>query len=138
MSFEAVSSNALDKDEFFIEMLNQSQRLRIKQIDDLKKSSNEKSNECFFYVHFELIDTSQIVKIGFNVKVNADKSIYIGEGAKLYPLLSFASGIKGEAIKCTKEDIDTLKGLEFNAKTVRRKFGNKPYYVIIPISEGDE
>ena len=53
-------------------------------------------------------------------------------------LSSFASGIKGEAIRCRKEDIDTLKGLEFNAKSVRRKFGNKAYYVIIPFSEGDE
>lgn len=138
MSFEAVSSNNVDKDEFFIELLNEDKRLRIKQIDDLKSSNNGKSDEFFFYVHFEIVETSQIVKIGFNVKVNEDKTIYIGEGAKFYPILSFASGIKGQAIRCTKEDIDTLKGLDFYAKAVRRKFGNKSYYVIIPTSEGDE
>ena len=138
MSFEAVSSNGLDKDEFFIELLNNNKRLKIHQIDDLKPSKNGKDNEFFFYVHFKVLDSSQIVKIGFNVKVNEDNTIYVGEGAKLYPILSFASGIKGEAIRCRKEDIDTLKGLEFNAKSVRRKFGNKAYYVIIPFSEGDE
>ena len=138
MSFEAVSSNGLDKDEFFIELLNNIKRLKIHQIDDLKPSKNGKDNEFFFYVHFKVLDSSQVVKIGFNVKVNEDNTIYVGEGAKLYPILSFASGIKGEAIRCRKEDIDTLKGLEFNAKSVRRKFGNKAYYVIIPFSEGDE
>lgn len=138
MSFEAVSSNGLDKDEFFIELLNNNKRLKIHQIDDLKPSKNGKDNEFFFYVHFKVLDSSQVVKIGFNVKVNEDNTIYVGEGAKLYPILSFASGIKGEAIRCRKEDIDTLKGLEFNAKSVRRKFGNKAYYVIIPFSEGDE
>lgn len=138
MSFEAVSSNGLDRDEFFIELLNENKRLRIHQIDDLKPSKNGKDNEFFFYVHFKVLDSSQIVKIGFNVKVNEDNTIYVGEGAKLYPILSFASGIKGEAIRCRKEDIDTLKGLEFYAKSVRRKFGNKAYYVIIPFSEGDE
>ena len=138
MSFEAVSSNGLDKDEFFIELLNNNKRLKIHQIDDLKPSKNGKDNEFFFYVHFKVLDSSQVVKIGFNVKVNEDNTIYVGEGAKLYPILSFASGIKGEAIRCRKEDIDTLKGLEFNAKSVRRKFGNKAYYVIIPVSEGDE
>ena len=104
----------------------------------MKPSKNGKDNEFFFYVHFKVLDSSQVVKIGFNVKVNEDNTIYVGEGAKLYPILSFASGIKGEAIRCRKEDIDTLKGLEFNAKSVRRKFGNKAYYVIIPFSEGDE
>ena len=53
MSFEAVSSNGLDKDEFFIELLNNNKRLKIHQIDDLKPSKNGKDNEFFFYVHFK-------------------------------------------------------------------------------------
>jgi len=138
MSFEAVSSNGIDRDEFFIELLNNPEGLKIKRIDDLKSSNNGKANEYFFYIHFLILSTSQVVKIGFNVKLNEDETIYVGEGAKLYPLLSFASGIKGEAIRCRKEDIDGLLGLEFNAKSVRRKFGNKSYYVLIPISSGDE
>jgi hypothetical protein len=138
MVFEAVSSNGIDKDEFFIDLLNNPKALTIKRIDDLKPSNNGKPSEHFFYIHFEIIKTSEIVKIGFNVKLNEDGTIYIGEGAKLYPLLSFASGIKGEAIRCNKDDIDGLIGLEFNAKSVRRKFGNKSYYVLIPTSKGDE
>jgi len=72
MVFEAVSSNGIDKDEFFIDLLNNPKSLTIKRIDDLKPSNNGKPSEHFFYIHFEIIKTSEIVKIGFNVKLNED------------------------------------------------------------------
>ena len=37
------------------------------------------------------------------------------------------------------QDIDeALNGLKFKAKALRKKFGRKPYFVLVPISEGVE
>jgi len=54
-------------------------------------------------------------------------------------LLSFVSGIKNDAIRCTKKDIDdALSDLEFEASASKEKKGNKKWYVIRPISKGGE
>lgn len=133
--FEAIPE--LDDDEFFMKLMNKPHKLRISGIGDLRESNNGKGH--YFYIDFVLVETSQEVGIGFNVKVNDDGTLYVGEGAKLYPLLSFVSGIEHDAIRCTKEDIDdALSDLEFEAKASREKKGNKKWYVIRPISKGGE
>ena len=105
-------------------------------IGELKESNN--GNGHYFYIDFTLVETSQEVGIGYNVKLNKDGSLYVGAGAKLYPLLSHISGIEDDAIQCTKEDIDdALLGLEFEAKASRVKNRNKKWYVIVPINRGE-
>lgn len=138
MSFESVENNQIDKTDFFIDLMNNPKELEIAQVDDLNPSNNGKPNEHFFYIHFRVCETNQIVRIGFNIRLSDDGKIYIGKGAKLYPLISFVSHIRDKPINCEKSDIDELVGFKFNAKSVRRKFGAKSYFVLIPIEKGGE
>ena len=140
MAFQkAQSSSSVDSDDILIEMLNNPKRLLVSDVSDFKVNRNSAEGYKYFYVTFKSIEDKCEFKLSFNVKINDDDSIYIGQGAKLYPLLSFVSHISDEAIICFKSDIDDgLKGLEFEAKTIRKKFGRKPYFVLVPISEGDE
>lgn len=136
---KAESSSNMDTDEFLIGMMNNPKLLEILEVGDLKTSDNSKEGYQYFYVKIRDMDTSEAVKLSFNVKVNDDNSIYVGQGAKIYPLLSYVSNIRNEAIICFKEDIDeALNGLTFEAKTIRKKFGRKPYFVLVPIGQGDE
>lgn len=133
--FEGI--HELDDDEFFMKLMSKPHKLRISNIGDLRESNNGNGN--YFYIDFVLVETSQEVGIGFNVKVNDDMTLYVSKDAKLYPLLSFVSGIKDDKIRCTKKDIDdALSDLEFEAKASREKKGNKKWYVIRPISKGGE
>ena len=140
MSFRiAESSNSVDTDDFLIEMMNNPKTLEVLEVSDLKTSENSKEGYQYFHIKLQDTETSEAVKLSFNVKVNDDNSIYIGQGAKLYPLASYVSHIRNEAIICFKEDIDeALNGLTFQAKTIRKKFGRKPYFVLVPIGQGDE
>lgn len=140
MSFKrAESSSNVDTDEFLIGMINNPKELKVLEVGDLKTSDNSKEGYQYFYIKLQDVETSEAVKLSFNVKVNDDNSIYIGQGAKFYPLASYLSNISDEGIVCFKEDIDeALNGLTFKAKTIRKKFGRKPYFVLIPIAEGDE
>lgn len=140
MSFKiAESSSNVDTDEFLIGMINNPKDLKVLEVGDLKTSDNSREGYQFFYVKLQDVETSEAVKLSFNVKVNEDNSIYIGQGAKFYPLASYVSHIRNEAIICFKEDIDeALNGLTFKAKTIRKKFGRKPYFVLVPIGQGDE
>ena len=136
---KAESSSNMDTDEFLIGMMNNPKLLEILEVGDLKTSDNSKEGYQYFYVKIRDMDSSEAVKLSFNVKVNDDNSIYVGQGAKIYPLLSYVSNIRNEAIICFKEDIDeALNGLTFEAKTIRKKFGRKPYFVLVPIGQGDE
>ena len=126
----------LDTDDSFMKLMNNPQKLKISNVGELKESNN--GNGYYFYIDFTLLKTSQEVGIGYNVKVNKDGSLYVGAGAKLYPLLSHVSGIEDDAIQCTKEDIDdALLGLEFEAKASRVRNGNKKWNVIIPVTGDD-
>ena len=140
MSFRrAESSNNVDTDEFLIGMLNSPKDLEVIEVGDLKTSDNSKEGYQYFHIRIRDIETSEAVKLSFNVKVNNDNSLYIGQGAKFYPLASYVSHIRNEAIICFKEDIDeALNGLTFKAKSIRKKFGRKPYFVLVPIGQGDE
>ena len=140
MAFQkAQSSSCDDVDEIMINMMNNPKSLKIVEVSELKHSERQKQGYKYFYVTIEDVEANMTFKLSFNVKVNNDDSIYIGQGAKLYPILSYVSKISDEAIICFKEDIDeALNGLEFKGKSIRRKFGNKSYFVLVPISEGDE
>lgn len=140
MSFQkAVSSSSMDTDDFLIGMINNPKKLKVLEVSELKTSENSREGYQYFHIEIQDTETFEKVRLSFNVKVNEDTSIYIGQGAKLYPLLSYVSHIDDEAIICFKSDIDeALNGLTFQAKAVRRKFGNKPYFVLIPIAKGDE
>lgn len=140
MAFQKASpSSSIDTDEILIGMMNNPKNLKVVEVGEFKHSDNQKEDYKYFYVSFEDVESSDKFKLSYNVKVNEDNSIYVGQNAKLYPLLSFVSNIRDEGIVCFKEDIDEgLKGLEFKAKAVRRKFGNKPYFVLVPIRKGDE
>lgn len=140
MAFQKVqSSSSIDTDEILISMMNKAKSLEVLEVGEFKHSNNQKEDYKYFYVTFKDVKADETFKLSYNVKVNEDNSIYIGQGAKIYPILSHVSQIKDEAIVCFKEDIDeALNGLSFKAKSVRRKFGRKPYFVIVPISEGDE
>ena len=140
MSFKkAESSVHIDTDDFMIGMMNNPKDLKVLDVGEFKSSERSREGYKYFYVTIQDIKTSEKVKLSFNVKVNEDNSIYIGQGAKLYPILSYVSHITDEAIVCFKEDIDeALNGLEFKGKSIRRKFGNKSYFVLIPTRQGDE
>lgn len=140
MSFKrAEKSNSMDTDDFMIGLLNNPKDLKIVDVGEFKVSDRSKEGYKYFYLTIQDLDTSEKVKLSFNVKVNDDNSVYVGEGAKLYPLLSYVSKINDEAIICFKEDIDeALNGLEFKGKSIRRKFGNKSYFVLVPSRKGDE
>lgn len=140
MAFQkAQSSSSIDTDEILISMMNKAKSLEVLEVGEFKHSNNQKDNYKYFYVTFKDVEADETFKLSYNVKINEDDSIYIGQGAKIYPILSYVSKISNEAIICFKEDIDeALNGLTFKAKTIRKKFGRKPYFVIVPISEGDE
>ena len=134
MAFESIQN--LDDDEFFKILLENPQKISIVEISDFRES-DDIPNGFYFYITFMLDATSQEKRISYNFKVNHDGYVVIGEGAKLYPLLSYISGIKHGNIKCTKEDIaNGLKGLSFEATSSRQR-GKKTWYKIIPISRGE-
>ena len=138
MSFKRAEQSG-NTEDFMIGLMNNPKDLEVLKISELKVSERSMKGYKYFYITLKDMDSSDKVKLSFNVKVNEDDSIYIGEGAKLYPLLSYVSHIDDEAIICFKEDIDeALNGLTFKAKAVRRKFGSKSYFVLVPIKQGDE
>lgn len=136
MSFESVPS--LDDDDFYKILMENPQKVSIVEVGDFIESDDVK-NGYYFYITYMLISTSQEKKISYNFKVNNDGRVIVGEGAKLYPLLSHISGIKHGDIRCTKEDI--AQGLDsdlsFKATSQRVK-GKKTWWKIIPIANGGE
>ena len=136
MAFESIPS--LDDDEFYKILMRNPQQVSIVEVGDFIESDDVK-NGFYFYVTFMLNATSQEKKISYNFKVNNDGKVVIGEGAKLYPLLSYVSGIKHGDIRCTKDDIANAfnSDLTFKATSSRQK-GKKTWWKIIPIVERGE
>ena len=129
MSFERVPT--LDEDDFYMSLMKQAQNVLILDIGDLYES-DDKENQAYFYIKFMLCNTTQEQSVAYNVKY-IDGKIIVPEGAKLYPLLSFVSGIQDGEIHCLKQDIDdSLKDLTFKARAKKQK-GKQTWYKIIPI-----
>lgn len=132
--FESVP--ILDSDEFHRILMKDPQEVKIVRVDDLRES-NDVENGFYFYIQFMLVKTTQEIRIAFNVTKNDEGKLVVGEGAKLYPLLSYVSHIDEGNIKCTKQDIDeSLEGLTFKATAIKEK-GKKTWYRIRPISRGE-
>ena len=136
MAFKKVEE--IDEDEFLMSMRKTPKTLKIIDVKDLRPS--ESGDGGYFYASFENPESFQSFDMGFNVKMNDDGLLFVGSKSKLYPILSYASGIDG-GIECEFEDIrGALEGLTFKAKTRRDKFGNKKYFIIYPVGndEGEE
>ena len=136
MAFKKIEE--IDEDDFLMSMRKIPKTLRIIEVKDLKMSDSGEG--AYFYTSFENPETFQSFDMGFNVKMNDADSLFIGSKSKLYPILSYASGIDDGGIECEFEDIrNALEGLKFQAKTRREKFGNKKYFIIYPVrdDEGD-
>lgn len=126
----------LDSDEFHRTLMKNPQEVKIVRIGDLRES-DDVENGFYFYIHFMLVESNQEVRIGFNVIRNNEGKFFVGEGAKLYPLVSYVSHIDEGNITFTKKDIDdSLEGLTFKATAIKEK-GKKTWYRIRPISRGE-
>lgn len=133
MAFKKVQE--LDEDDFLMSMRETSKVLKIIEVKDLKESDSENGG-YFFYTTFENPETFQTFDIGYNVKMNDDGSLFVGSNSKLHPVLSYASGIDEGIQTDDFEDIrEALEGLTFKARTKREKFGNKKYFIIVPVGE---
>ena len=129
MSFERVPT--LDEDDFYMSLMKTPQNVSILEIGNLYES-DDKENQAYFYIKYMLCNTTQEQSVAYNVRY-VDGKIIVPEGAKLYPLLSFVSGIQDGEIHCLKEDIDdSLKDLTFKARAKKQK-GKQTWYKIIPI-----
>ena len=129
MSFERVP--ALDEDDFYMSLMKEAQNVSILDVGKLYES-DDKENQAYFYIRYMLCNTTQEQSVAYNVKI-IDGTIIAPEGSKLFPLLSFVSGIQDGEIHCTKQDIDdALKDLTFKAKAKKQK-GKQTWYKIIPI-----
>ena len=129
MAFERVET--LDENDFYNSLMKQAQNVSILDVGNLYES-DDKENQAYFYIKFMLCNTTQEQSVAYNVKF-IDGKIIVPEGAKLYPLLSFVSGIHDGEIHCLKQDIDdSLKDLTFKASAQRQK-GKQTWYKIIPI-----
>jgi len=133
MAFNRIEE--IDEDDFLMDLRNNPKTVKIVNVGDLRPSENDDGG--YFYVTLEHPETFQSFDIGYNVKMNDDDSLYVGSKSKLYPLLSYVSGIDDAGIRCNFSDIkESLEGLKFKASTRREKFGNKKYFIIFPV--GDE
>lgn len=131
MAFERVET--LDEDDFYKSLVKQAQKVSIIDIGKLYES-DDKENQAYFYIKYMLASNGQEQSVAYNVKY-IDDIIIVPEGAKLYPLLSFVSGIEDGEIHCNKQDIDdALKDLSFKARAKKQK-GKTTWYKIIPIEE---
>jgi len=131
MAFERVETP--DEDDFYKSLVKQAQNITILDVGNLYKS-DDKENQAYFYIKFMLCNTTQEQSVAYNVRY-IDGKIIAPEGSKLFPLLSFVSGIEDGEIHCTKEDIDNaLKDLTFKAKARKQK-GKQTWYKIIPVGQ---
>lgn len=121
-----------DEDDFYNSLVKEAQNVSILDVGQLYES-DDKENQAYFYIKFMLCNTTQEQSVAFNVKY-IDGTIIAPEGSKLFPLLSFVSGIEDGEIHCTKEDIDkALKDKTFKMKAKRQK-GKVKWYKLIPIA----
>ncbi len=135
MSFSKIEE--MDEDEFLMRIKENPQVIKIVNVGELRKSDEEDGGH-YFYTTFENPDNFQTFDIGYNVKMNDDGGLYIGSKSKLYPLLSYVSGIDDGGIRCDYSDIkDNLEGLEFKASSKKEKFGNKKYFIIVPVGDDE-
>lgn len=134
MSFRRIEE--MDEDDFLMDMRSNPKELIILKVGELRESGNDDGGE-YFYMTFQNPQNFQTFDMGYNVRRNDEGDLYVGSKSKLYPILSYVSGINDGGIECEFSDIvGSLEGLRFKARTKREKYGNKKYFIIIPIDDG--
>lgn len=124
-----------DENDFYNSLMKNPQPVSI--LDVGKLYDGESETQKYFYIKYMLCNTTQEQSVAYNVKY-LDGEIVAPEGSKLFPLVSFASGIEDGEIHCTKEDIDNaFKGKTFRMKARKQK-GKRAWYKIIPLEEINE
>ena len=120
-----------DEDDFYKSLMKVPQNVSIIDVGQLYES-DDKENQAYFYIKFRLVNNGQEQSVAYNVKYINHK-IIVPEGSKLFPLLSFVSGIEDGEIHCFKDDIDdALNNLTFKGKAKKQK-GKQVGYKIIPL-----
>lgn len=133
MAFERFETP--DEDDFYMTLMKQAQDVSIVDVGKLY-DSDDKENQAYFYIKYKLVKNGQEQSVAYNVRYIND-IIIAPEGSKLFPLLSFVSGIEDGEIHCTKQDIDdALQDLTFKAKAKKQK-GKQTWYKIIPIEKSE-
>ena len=134
MAFKKVKE--IDEDEFLMQIKENPQIIKIVNVGELRES--EDGEGLYFYITFENPKTLQTFDIGYNVKGNEEDLLFIGMKSKLFPIASYVSGINNDNINCYYSDIkESLEGLEFKASSKREKFGNKKYFMIVPVGDDE-
>lgn len=125
-----------DENDFYMTLMKNPQDVEIVDVGKLY-DVEDKETQKYFYIKYMLCKTTQEQSVAYNVKY-VDGTIIAPEGSKLFPLLSFVSGIEDGEIHCTKQDIDdALQGQTFKMKAKKQK-GKRAWYKIIPIDYGEE
>ena len=122
-----------DEDDFFGALVREPQPVTVLEVGKMY-DVEDKPAQKYFYIKYLLCNTTQEQSVAYNVKF-IDGEIVAPEGSKLFPLLSFASGIEDGEIHCNKEDIDEF----FTDKTfimkARKQKGKTKWFKLIPIEE---
>ena len=133
MSF--TGHKALDEDDFYTSLVKNPQPVAVLDVGELY--DGEKDAQKYFYIKYMLCHTTQEQSVAYSVKY-VDGILIATEGSKLYPILSFVSGIDDDEIHCTKQDIDeALDGKTFRMKAKKQK-GKTAWYKLIPLEELSE
>lgn len=130
MSFERHETP--DEDDFYTSLVRTPQNVSIVDVGKLYDVEDNETQK-YFYIKYKLCSTAQEQSVAYNVKY-VNGTIIAPEGSKLFPLLSFVSGIEDGEIHCKKQDIDdALNGKTFYMKAKKQK-GKRAWYKIIPLS----
>ncbi len=133
MSF--VGHKTLDEDDFYTSLMKNPQAVAVLDVGNLY--DGEKEAQKYFYIKYMLCNTTQEQSVAYSVKY-VDGTIIATEGSKLYPLVSFVSGLDDDEIHCTKADIDgALKDKTFLMKAKKQK-GKTAWFKLIPLKDLSE
>ena len=125
-----------DEDDFYNSLVKNPQPVSILDVGKLY-DVEDKETQKYFYIKYMLCNTTQEQSVAYNVKY-VDGEIVAPEGSKLFPLVSFVSGIEDGEIHCTKQDIDhALQDKTFLMKAKKQK-GKTKWYKIIPLKDLSE
>lgn len=125
-----------DEDDFYNILMNTPQPVAILDVGKMY-DVEDKPAQKYFYIKYMLCNTTQEQSVAYNVKY-VDGEIVAPEGSKLFPLLSFVSGIEDGEIHCTKQDIDdALQDKTFLMKAKKQK-GKTKWFKIIPLKDLSE
>lgn len=123
----------LDEDDFYNALMKKPQPVMVLEVGKMY-DVEDKETQKYFYIKYMLCNTTQEQSVAYNVKY-IDGEIVAPEGSKLFPLVSFASGIEDGEIHCNKEDIDDF----FTDKTfimkAKKQKGKTKWFKIIPLEE---